>query len=614
MAMANAVIDEPTGDLDLKWERDSVITNIKNLGRMKRFDQTVTLNYTLPLDKFPITDWLGADYRGQAAYRWTAGPVNIPDEIAERDNLQDIPDELDFKNTIQNNRDHNVTGKVDMVKLYNKISFLKELNTPPRPVVPARPQPGRPTPAPRPAPDTVKSPPGLVKGFFRLLMSLRSINGTYTLGQGTILPGFVGTPRFFGMDEHWKAPGWRFVLGDQDPNIRLDLANRGMITDATELTMPFSQVKAEKWNLKGNVEPASDLKITLDVKKDVTAMFQEIFRFDGNTHVSLNPSRSGTYAISTLSINTAFDRTNRDVSSNVFQKFEENLGVVRNRFGALVGVPEIDTVQDVLIPSFIAAYTGQDASRVSLSPFPSTPMPNWRIDYTGLGKLGRLKDIFQAVTISHGYASTYTVLNYSNTLALGNNEGLAINRPVEDYNRRYFGGLDEDGNFLPVYVISQVLISEQMKPLIGLSFRTKSRLQVRTDYNTKRELALNIPNAQVTELTSRDVTIDIGYTKANMRLPFKVEGRTIVLKNDVTFKMMLTISETKTIQRKISAPNTITNGNVNFQLRPNVSYNVNQKLTLQAYFERTINEPFVTNSYPRSTTRFGVQLRFSLAP
>ena len=87
----------------------------------------------------------------------------------------------------------------------------------------------------------------------------------------------------------------------------------------------------------------------------------------------------------------------------------------------------------------------------------------------------------------------------------------------------------------------------------------------------------------------------------------------IVLKNDVTFRMNISISDNKTIQRKVDDIGTVTNGNINFQLRPNISYVVNQKLTVQGYFERTVNEPLVTNSFPRSTTRFGIQVRFSLA-
>src|SRR5262249_26110971 len=97
------------------------------------------------------------------------------------------------------------------------------------------------------------------------------------------------------------------------------------------------------------------------------------------------------------------------------------------------------------------------------------------------------------------------------------------------------------------------------------------------------------------------------------KLPFKSQGRTIVLKNDVTFRLNFSVTNSQTIQRKIDELNVVTNGNINIQLRPNISYTVNQKLSLQAYFERTINEPVISSSYRRATTRFGIQVRFSLA-
>jgi cell surface protein SprA len=170
-----------------------------------------------------------------------------------------------------------------------------------------------------------------------------------------------------------------------------------------------------------------------------------------------------------------------------------------------------------------------------------------------------------------------------------------------------------DGQLLPVYVISQVLISEQFAPLIGVNVRTKNRVTANLQYKTKRDLSLNISNAQITELSSKDLSFELGFKKNNMKLPFKNQGRLIVLKNDLTFRLNMTFTDTKTIQRKIDELNIITNGNINWQIRPNISYVVNQKLNLQLYYERTVNEPLVSNSYRRATTRFGVQVRFSLA-
>jgi cell surface protein SprA len=600
---------------------------------MKNFDQTATLNYTLPLDKVPVTDWLGADYRYQVRYEWRAGPLDRPDQ---GDVIVGLPDELDFRNVIQNSREQNVSGRVDMVKLYNKIKFLKELNTPPRP------QPARSSTNPRvqQPPDTTKAAiPGVAKGLLRLLMSLRGINGTYQVTEGTLLSGFNPAPKFLGMDDNWSSPGWGFVLGSQDPNIRFKAAQNGWLTQNKSLTVPFTQRMDQLINIRGTVEPSPDLKILIDLKKETMNSYQEIFRYSDAVDesgipvsnrdevtgfASLGPNRSGSYRISFLTIKTAFNSSNNKTESEVFRTFEENLEIMRNRLSVRNpnnnnGNPEDDVSydaasQDVIIPAFIAAYSGKNAATVPLTPFPKMPLPNWRIDYTGLSKIEFFKNMFQSITVSHAYQSSYGVTNYSSSgdSLLANPNQLAINKPITDYNNSYFG-VQGDNSALPTYVISQVLISEQFSPLIGINVRTKSRLTANFQYKTKRDLSLNVSNAQITEMNSKDVSLEVGFTKNNMKLPFRSDGRLIVLKNDVTFRMNVTVSDTRTIQRKIAELSTITNGNINFQLRPNISYVVNQKLNIQLYFERTINEPQVSNSYRRATTRFGAQVRFSLA-
>jgi cell surface protein SprA len=187
--------------------------------------------------------------------------------------------------------------------------------------------------------------------------------------------------------------------------------------------------------------------------------------------------------------------------------------------------------------------------------------------------------------------------------------------PLEDYNtgNAFASVTNESGQLIPIYVVSQVLISETFAPLIGVNVRTKKKMTVRFEYKTKRDLALNISNAQITELNSKDWSIELGYTKNNLKLPWKDQGRVITIKNDITFRLNMSITNNRTIQRKIDEVNTITNGNINFQLRPNVNYVVNQKLNIQFYVDRNVNEPLVTNSYRRSTTRVGFKILFNLS-
>jgi cell surface protein SprA len=75
----------------------------------------------------------------------------------------------------------------------------------------------------------------------------------------------------------------------------------------------------------------------------------------------------------------------------------------------------------------------------------------------------------------------------------------------------------------------------------------------------------------------------------------------------------MSLQDTRTILRKLEGVSAITNGNVNFQLRPNVSYIANKKLTVQGYFDYNTNEPLVSNSFPRATTRAGFKILYNLA-
>jgi cell surface protein SprA len=417
-----------------------------------------------------------------------------------------------------------------------------------------------------------------------------------------------------GMDADFNAPGWPFILGSQDPNIRYKAKNNGWLTTNSRLTTPFSQTRNKDLSLKANVEPAPDLRIQLDMKKSSMSSYQEIFRFDDDIgdFTSLSPSMSGSYKVSMLTIKTAFSFSdNASIDSKVFHEFEKNIDIIKSRFESITSQEYNRKSQDVLIPAFIAAYSGNDVNSAGLSPFPNIPLPNWRLDYGGFSKIEALKGIFQSVTLSHAYTSNYSVMNFTNSLEY---QSIGLNIPLEQYNKlNYASILTPQQQLIPIYVISQVMISEQFAPLIGISVRTNNKLTARLDYKTKRDLALNISNSQVTELASRDISGEVGFTKNNMRLPWKNKGRIITIKNDVTFRMNVSYTNNRTIQRKIDDVNTITNGNINFQLRPNISYVHNQKLTTQFYYEYNFNDPLVSSSFRRSTTRFGFKVLFNLA-
>ncbi len=597
-ARALAIIDEPDGELDTSEKREQVRSNLFDMGRLKNFDQTLALNYRLPLDKIPFTDWLNADLGYNVNYTWTSGAFNPFNEGNQKDTLGNI---------VQNNRDRNITSRVDLVKLYNKIQFLKNIN-----------QPARGRSRPDPNDTTAQAGPnnGLIKAIMRVFMSLRSVNATYSKREGTILSGFMPDAHLFGLDQGFNAPGWSFVLGSQSLAIKDKVVENGWLAPSPFLTQPFGQSSTIDLNITGRVEPLPDLRIDLSMRKLKSAVYNEIFRFDDDreTITSFNPTRTGSYSISYFTLKTAFNGSRSDNSSPVFNEFENNISIIQQRLeseNATPGGSYGSQSQDVLIPAFLAAYSGKDPNSIKLTPFPRTPMPNWRLDYAGLSKIPKWSNVFSSINITHSYTSTYDVIGFTASGQYLDPSLITLDNDIEDYPLSSI--FNDNGEWVPLYVINQVVITERFAPLIGINLRTKSRLDFRIEYRKERNLALQLSNAQVTELNRQDFVVDIGYRKQGFKIPWKMGGKTVTLENDLTFRLALSIGESETIQRKLEESNTITSGNLNFQLSPTISYVVNDRLNLQLYFERNINEPKVTNSFKRATTRFGTQISFSLA-
>jgi cell surface protein SprA len=582
-----AVIDEPQGDLDSQEKADSVRTNFWRFGRKTNYNHNVNLNYTIPFDKSPLTDWIKADYRYGTTYTWLTGA------IGQRDTLG---------NTIQNTRDQSLQGKFDLVKLYNKNKKLAALNAPKRPSIP-----GRNTLT---AEDTIGSP--FTNKLLKTLMMIKEF--TFTVGkvEGTFLPGYQPNTGLLGMDRLFGNPGLAFLFGSQDPTIRNDFASMGIMAPSPELTQPFLQNKVINMRFGSMVEPFQDFKITLNATKRESGEYREIFRnsFDNpGDYLSISPNRIGSYSITTIMLGTTFSRDDFDNISPLFTDFENNRAIIKSRLEGNSGGEFSVNGQDVLIPSFLAAYRGKDASSFNLNPFPRTPLPNWRLDYRGLSRVKGLSDIFTSINITHAYTSTYDVSNFSNSLQYQN--GLELFNTLQNIPAP--SELNESGQFIPIYVLNQVVLSERFAPLIGLDLLTKNRLNIAVNFNKERNLGLNFSNSQVTEQRSNDFGINIGFIKAGMKIPIKIQGRQTVLKNDLQFRMDTKVVDTRTIQRKIEEQSTVTNGNLSIQIRPTVSYLINQNLNLTFYFDRTINDPRITTAFKRASTAFGGQLRFNLS-
>lgn len=596
-SVGNSIIDEPAGDINTQAKRDSIINSLKHLGRLKNYVQDIRATYRLPLDKIPALDWMAADAIYGVGYQFQANSFGIADTLG-------VP----FGNVVRNNRERGINGRVDLIRLYNKIRYLRFVNTP----APVRKNFAR---NPGDIEEIERGESKVLKNFTRALLTVRGINFSYTVQESTILPGFLPTPRFFGVDQN-NAPGLGFVLGSQDAGIKDRAAQNGWLAPSTVLNTAFQQNITKKFTANTTLEPFKDFRMQVNWRLDRTDAYQEYYRpgAQGGPFETYSPVRNGQFSMSFWSFRTAFVGLRGDNTSPLFDKFESYRRFFIDKLTQMnpdKGGQYTKTSQDVLIPAFFAAYTGRDSSRLdkaTLNPFLSFPLPNWRVDYNGLSGLTFIRDRFSAFTLTHSYTSNYSVGNFISNLDYG---AAFVNLTVQGYPMA--SAVNQLGQYVPVFAVSTITMSERFAPMLGVQFQTKSRISGRLEYNQSRDVALNLSNVQVAELTNKDLTASVGFTKQNFRIPFRINGAYKKLKNDLTFSMNLTLRDTRTIQRKLDAEQIITAGNVNFQLRPQVSYIVSRRLNLNFYFDRTFNDPLVSNSFRRATTSGGVQLKFNLA-
>ncbi len=112
-------IDEPAGRIDREMDdyqmkKDSILSNLWNMGRPTLYNHDINASYTLPINKIPFLNFLSSTARYQGNYDWQAGPLTA--------------DTIQLGNRVQNSRNIQLTGNMNLQNLYNKVPYFQELN------------------------------------------------------------------------------------------------------------------------------------------------------------------------------------------------------------------------------------------------------------------------------------------------------------------------------------------------------------------------------------------------------------------------------------------------------------------------------------------------------
>ena len=149
------------------------------------------------------------------------------------------------------------------------------------------------------------------------------------------------------------------------------------------------------------------------------------------------------------------------------------------------------TSQEVIIPAFLAAYSGRSPIRIGLTSFPSIPLPNWRINYDGLIQIQKLKRSFRTITLGHAYRSTFSIGSYSTNLNYVNGDEVNINNLSYHVEKE----------------IAQITINEQFSPLFKLDMVWKNSLLTKIEIKRSRLLSLSLINSQLTETQTKEYVV-----------------------------------------------------------------------------------------------------------
>ena len=469
----------------------------------------------------------------------------------------------------------------------------------------------------------------------RVAMMARRASVTYRQTSSMVIPGFFPKPGFMGQENIGNgiyAPGFGFAFGFHDNNTIQKAIDNDWLFMSDSIVNPATTAFTSDFDIKASLEPIPGLKVDLNGKRYIASNTTVQYMFEG-----MPQTFTGSYNITQVAIATAFKgikSAEENYASEPFNKFLENRAIIAGRLNAqLKGTnypttgffSEIPNVAgkeynstlgsyglnsaDVLIPAFLAAYTGKDPTTMSTSPFLSllSILPNWRISYDGLSRIPWVKNNFRSISISHAYTSRYSInsyTSYSTWVALGSGSEMGYVRDVQT------------SNPIPSspYDISGVVLNEQFSPLIGINAALKNSMTTKLEYRKQRNLALNLASTQLIDASTDEFVLGVGYLIKDFDVILKLKtDQQSRIKNDLKLNMDISYKDIKSLLRKVEENLTqASSGNRLFTMKIIADYVFSSKVNIQLFYDRQMSTPLISSTFPVSSTNFGVSFKFML--
>ena len=591
-----------------------IFNNFFNVGRPTQYNQKLNTTYKLPINKIPYLGFMSLDYAYTADFDWKATSQDA--SIIER-----------VGNLIQNANTHNVTGSLNFAKLYKDTKFenlfLKKKN--------------RKKSNPNSLDNSItnkqvsarkrkKEPLGkkVIRGFYDVITSVKTGKISYSENNGQLLPGYAPEVGFLGRNNFGggQAPSLGFVFGSQVDIRNTALVNGWLVAPRLDgedyYDKTYTRTHFDKLDYNFSLKPAKDLNIEITGNKiNTRSLAQQLdIRFDstdpeGNGFIdeSIPAFITGNFSTSYSMFSTAFKN-----GDQLFDQLRANRIAISRRLGEQAGIDVDDPAninpldgtvvgfgtnsQDVLLPSFLAAYSGKNANNVKLGIFRDIPIPAWNLRYTGFMKYKWFKENFSSFSVTHGYKSSYTVSSFTNNLQYDDDNPTITNAA---------------GDFESRTLVSSATLVDEFSPLIRVDMKMKNSFSMRGELKRDRTLTMNFNNSTLTDIKGTEYIFGFGYVFKDVKMKTSFTGKKQTLKGDINLRADVSLRDNLTLIRSVNSENDqISGGQKLFSIKFTADYRLNSNLTASFYYNHQTSRYAISTTFPRQSINAGFNFIYNL--
>ncbi|AZB01412.1 cell surface protein SprA [Chryseobacterium joostei] len=586
----------------------SIFGNVFRSGRPVLYNHRAQLNYKLPFQYLPYLDFIDAEIGYGFTYNWNArstallaspegslGSIGQNTNVIQATATADIPKFFGQFNYFKNINTKLQKRKQEMDSLNNVYTKQWEKNRY------------------RYKSYKFKNKLTVLQSAAFFLTSFKQLDVSYTENNGTVLPGLLSAPNWYGSGQTLGGPTIGFLLGSQ-ADIRRTVMENGWVSGSNFMTDPYVRMSTKELRANLQMMPMNDFRIDFNVLHNFNSNF---------SHTGFNYTNGGvpdtgftfatdmvTYSNSAILLSSSF----KDGQA-VYQAIRENARAMSLQLGGPNA--EIDnngfakhySIANayVLIPAFRAALEGKSITPMGNPKKSGMPLPNWRITYSGLKNIPIISGQFTKFDILHGYTATYTATGIQSNIDYhGNPNGYY--QIIDD------AGTKSEGDKINPYTFAQVGYVESFSPLIGVDVTMRNNMQFGLQYNKNRMMVLGLVNHTLTEDSNSEYVVRLGYIVRNFRLgTANIRGRGTRGKgSDLNIRGDISLRDSKTsIMNILLNDSQITGGQRLLNIKLSADYNVSENLNLRVFYEQMTSKYKISTAFPLSTIRAGISATFT---